>query len=362
MNSSEGEILTGHKSLIPILDNIEEKNNEKKNIGKENKNENKANIINTTINDKNENRIKKVKSRNPSIDLARLIGMYGVVINHILYFGNAFGKYKKYSRQLKIFHIIFFFHNNCFILYFGMYLFLPVINKGISILTKSELKLVVISTIGIFTFWKDFNNDKKDVFSLKGGYSPLWFLTLYLVGAYIGKYKLDLKGIKKFKFYFICGCSYFSSTLLYYKLINNQIIFGNCYFGKKFVELLNRIVTERYDSILKVIQSISVILILMQINYNKYFAKIITILGPHAFGIYLIHNNKYVNSKVISNIFEKDPINGSLFSTIKIVSCRALEICAICIGIDYIRDLFFNILRIRKICNILEKKAIKIFG
>ena len=32
-----------------------------------------------------------------------------------------------------------------FTAYFGMYLYLPVINKGISLLTKSEFKLVVIS-------------------------------------------------------------------------------------------------------------------------------------------------------------------------------------------------------------------------
>lgn len=34
--------------------------------------------------------------------------------------------------------------------YFGMYLFLPLINKGLSLVDKVELTIVLISMIGIF--------------------------------------------------------------------------------------------------------------------------------------------------------------------------------------------------------------------
>jgi surface polysaccharide O-acyltransferase-like enzyme len=47
--------------------------------------------------------------------------------------------------------------------YFGMYLFLPVINKGIESLNKNELKLVVMSILGIFVIWRDYKNTKKDI-------------------------------------------------------------------------------------------------------------------------------------------------------------------------------------------------------
>ena len=56
-----------------------------------------------------------------------------------------------------------------------MYLFLPVINKGVEYLSKIELKLVVMSTIGIFIFWRDFKNPKIDVFYLHSGNSVLCF-------------------------------------------------------------------------------------------------------------------------------------------------------------------------------------------
>ena len=68
--------------------------------------------------------------------------------------------------------------------YFGMYLLLPIINKGICYLNESELQIVVYSTLGIFVFYSDLINQKADVFSLKSGRSTLWFLIFYITGAY----------------------------------------------------------------------------------------------------------------------------------------------------------------------------------
>ena len=89
-----------------------------------------------------------------------------------------------------------------------MYLFLPVINKGISCLTKYELKFVAMSTLAIFVFWRDLNNQKDDVFLMNKGYSTIWLLTLYLTGAYIGKYRTDYYGMKKYYYCFSCSLIY----------------------------------------------------------------------------------------------------------------------------------------------------------
>ena len=193
--------------------------------------------------------------------------MYGIVINHILYHGNGIKKYFKYKKELKFLHSILFWHNNGFALisgivgyktnkysnllylwfyvffysvgihffflifrpktiindniykeffpivfqrywyftsYFGMFLFLPLIIKGITILTEYELKLIIISTVGIFAFWRGIQNPKNDVFNLKGGFTILWLLTFYITGTYIGKYRVDYVGVKKYIFCSIC--------------------------------------------------------------------------------------------------------------------------------------------------------------
>ena len=60
------------------------------------------------------------KKRNPSVDVIRLIGMYIIILNHLLFIGNAFKKYPNYKTQLLILHILTDWHNNGFILISGM--------------------------------------------------------------------------------------------------------------------------------------------------------------------------------------------------------------------------------------------------
>ena len=112
-----------------------------------------------------------------------------------------------------------------FTTYFGMYLFLPVINKGISQLSKYEFRLVIMSTLGIFVLWKDYKNMKPDIFRLNGGKSILWFLTFYLTGAYIGKYRVDYRGFKRYACILICGAIFTITSLLYFKLSIGEYYF-----------------------------------------------------------------------------------------------------------------------------------------
>ena len=143
-----------------------------------------------------------------------------------------------------------------------MCLFLPVINKGVEYLTKSELKLVVISMISIFVFWEDYKNPTEDVFKLHGGMSILWLLIFYIIGAYIGKYRVDYSGYKKYIYCIICILFYTISSFIYFKAAINELNFGNGRYQLEIANMLKRTFTLRYDSLSKVIQSISVCLFL----------------------------------------------------------------------------------------------------
>ena len=172
--------------------------------------------INNNNNKKDNKQIKK--ERNPGIDLIRLLTQYCIVLVHYLGFGNVYKYFYMHERTLRLIQSFIEWHNNAFILisgivgyktskysnllylwlmvvfysvginkyvltykkefhvnqdinklyypmiynlywyytqYFGMYLFLPVINKGISQLSRYEFRLVVMSTLGIFVLWKD---------------------------------------------------------------------------------------------------------------------------------------------------------------------------------------------------------------
>ena len=215
-------------------------------------NYNKMFVLNKIDNDN------KRKIRNPGIDSVRVLGMYAIIVHHILHFSKLFQKYKqykelvlmniscfwhvssyalisgyigyksiKYSNLLYLWICVFFYSigiiylyeyklkaNNgkivfeyyfpvyynkfwYFTKYFGMFLFLPVVNKGIVFLTKYELRIAVIRLILVYVVFKDIIAPYKDTFVMNSGYSVIWLLIYYLTGAYFGKFKTQYNRIEK---------------------------------------------------------------------------------------------------------------------------------------------------------------------
>ena len=189
-------------------------------------------------------------------------------------------------------------------------------------------------------------------------------MTFYIVGSYIGKYRTDYTGIKKFIYCIICLLIFSFSTFLYYKISINELYLGNGYYQKKIVILLKQIIIDGYQyvSLKKIMQAVSITLFFLQIKYNKYLAKIITFLGPIAFGIHLIHINTIVRDNILPSIFNQDSRNLTLYSAVILVLFKALKIAFLCLFIDYFRYLLFKLLRIRNFCIFLEKIAFKVFG
>ena len=359
------------------------------------------------------------KARNPGIDLLRLLTMYCIVLNHFLYHGQGINHFYRYKTELLMIHSYTDWHNDAFILisgivgyktnkysnllylwlqvtfysvgihkyateykkgfhvrqdiekqyyplifsqywyftiYFGTYLYLPLINKGIEYLTKFELRLVIMSSLGILILWRDYKN-RNDMFNFHGGGSIPWFLLFYTIGGYIGKYKVNYNGFKRLILLFIYGSIYLIASHVYFKAcIKKEYDF--IIFDKK-IEIpfeLRKMLNESYDSSLKIIQSISVCLFFLQIPYNKYIGKVISFFGPLAFGIYLIHDNNIIRENVISKLFINEKRNISLNSVLSIILIKALKASLICLFIEYLRHLLFTILRIKKILIFIETK------
>ena len=74
--------------------------------------------------------------------------------------------------------------------------------------------------------------------------------------------------------------------------------------------------SKSLNSLLKITQSISICLFFLQIHYNKYIAKIICFIGPLAFSIYLIHNNKIARDNLLRKALINQPKNISLNSVL----------------------------------------------
>ena len=111
--------------------------------------------------------------------------------------------------------------------YSGMYLFLPIVNKGIAYVNKSEFTICLASMLYIFVVWHDIMNLNYDTFKTNKGYSVLWLLTFYITGAYFGKYKIILFGKEKLCFSLINFLIYISSSFLFYKNYEKKFNLSN---------------------------------------------------------------------------------------------------------------------------------------
>ena len=401
------------------LDNLDTKNSL---LLFKNQNSENFNVVNKKIEKQNIKRTFKI--RNPGIDMIRIVGMFAIVIHHILIHGKVIITFRQYP-ELKLLNIICFWHVSSFALisgivgfktnkysnllylwlcvlfytlgirfilkkfrpqwvkneklihalfpvifskywyftqYFGLYLLLPPINKGISLLTKTELRLLVASTLSFYIIWKDAINPKSNVFSMGGGRSILWLLIFYLTGAYIGKYKVDYQRIKKTFLYFGCVFIFLFSTLLCYKLPQIDMKKINGYLKRQLLLILRNLFITRINSVPMILQAISITLFLMQIKYNKYLSKVITFLGPLTFGIYLFHEHPRIRANVIGGLIKGYDKHMLLKSVIRLTMINGIKIFLIGIIIDYLRHLVFTILRIKKICIFIEKKIYKIIS
>ena len=405
------------KNIISKLSKIKRKKNKKKIKTKTKDNINKIEHLNKST--------KPIKVRDPGVDLIRIITQYNIIIFHLFSNGRIASKYSMYKKQLRLIEIFIFYHDSIFSMisgvvgykstkysnllylwlytlfhldsvllyykkykpqifsqviksnldyfpviserywyftaYFGMYLFLPAINKGIQNLNKSELKLLVMSIIGVFFIWRHYMNPKNDIFRFHGCFSSIWLLTNYLIGAYIGKYRVNYNGIKKYIYCLICLFIYVSLSLFYNKLQYYELYNINGYYKRKIIIILKKIIKDNYDSTLKTIQAICIILFFLQIKYNKYLSKIICFIGPLSFGVYLAHCNPIIIEYEMPRMFNREPYNLDLYSVIKLFTLKGLYIFVLCITFDYLRHIIFTFLRIRKICIFLEKLTFKIF-
>ena len=383
------------------------------------KKRNTASIIKKEIKmHKNKNK----KERNPGVDLLRILGMIDIVAFHItMHLGEQYPRYKneciymeiftqwhisnfgiisgivgyksnKYSNLLYLwlwvlYHSVtihYFFkrfypqkltnipeneyflplisnHYWYFTSYFKMYLFLPLINKGLNYIDKAELIIIILSLYGILFIWKDLKSKERGNFCNDTSVKTL--LSYYLLGAYIGKFVLNQNKDSKRIINIIKNIIYYL-ILIYIFIKSSNITYDSTFYegNNKYKLILKKLFYNTSNSMAMVLQSLSLCLFFTRIKYNKYIGKIITFFGPLAFSVYLIHNHIDVRgSRFLTWLFSKYSSNLTPKYIAINVIYEATKVFVGCIAIDYIRFLIFKLLKVREICVFLEKMVFAIF-
>lgn len=222
--------------------------------------------------------------------------------------------------------------------YFMMYLFVPMMNKFADAANKkvftATIVVILVLTTGSLMI-------KQDGFILNDGYSPIWLMIMYLVGAYMKKFNVGAK-MKKWL-----------ALLLY--VISSLCSFILCVFSKKLLKIMlgNDISYLSYTSPFVVLSAIFLFIFFSKLKFGKKTEKFINYITPAALGVYLIHTHPLVFNKLMKDIAMPLVNHGTaamIFGSI----AMALAIFIICIVIDLLRIQLFRLIRINALCKKLD--------
>ncbi|WP_373756646.1 acyltransferase [Streptococcus ferus] len=167
--------------------------------------------------------------------------------------------------------------------YFGVLVFMPFLNLGLSKLKTKDLKQLVIFAIIFFSVLPALFNTKVDEFSFAKGFSMNWLIVLYIIGAYLRR--LDLKRVFK------------KRTLLLLALSSMTVTF--------FAKFLIGDIWYWYTSpsLLAAALSVFIFFATLDIKADSRLMAVIKFLAPATLGVYLFHLNPLMVRFVIRDGF-----------------------------------------------------------
>lgn len=232
-----------------------------------------------------------------------------------------------------------------FTAYTGMYFLLPFFKSYFNNTPPKKLLSSILTLTLLFCILPTFQ--KSDSLRLDGGYHALWLIYLYIIGAYIKQY-CPLNKTPGF----LWLLSYIAIVLLSWGnlLIKNHYVAMGSTAGS-YINLI------QYTSPTILLAAISLLMFFSKINVGYYFKPIVSAIAPLTFGVYLIHDNKFVRNIVIRNSLQGI---ASERTSVLILSVLLLACCifVVCILFDAVRNKLFQILHIKEIIKIIDKKTV----
>lgn len=226
--------------------------------------------------------------------------------------------------------------------YTGLFAIIPFLNNGIRSCSTKTMKRMFILIIILFSIINIITNN----LALNGGYSFVWLVLLYILGATIKKCNIG-KNLKNYKCIIAIVCLCFITYL--YKIYGLEESIFNLRINK------NLLVSYTSPTILGV--AILYLIIFSKIKFNSFLKKIIKFAAPSAFTVYILNNHRLIWDYVMKNLF----INITDQSIIKIfifITVFSSLFVIFSILIDKIRILLFKKIHIKifidKVDNLLN--------
>ena len=245
-----------------------------------------------------------------------------------------------------------------FTAYFLLFLFLPLIQPGLRTLSKKQIQFCLLSICLLLTVIAPaiaifLEESKKDVLLVKSGYSMLWLLVLYILGAYIKRFDA-FRSIGKLK----SVVGYLSMVLLTWgaKYLSDIITAKNT--DHTFVMNVSAALLKKsvsYCSPTIVLSGLFLFLFFKNLKLPNFLKKLTAFFAPLSFSVYLIHTNPLIWKTFMKKTF----VSFAAFPVPKLIVAvlgSALAIFVGCSLADTVRNGIFKKLKVKKRLSALEDK------
>ncbi len=227
--------------------------------------------------------------------------------------------------------------------YFGMYIFIPLLNI---VIEKAEQKVIKNVIIGTFLMMSVLATVlRTDAYYLNYGYSVFWLCYLYLTGAYIERYKV-FENIKKERLLILyiamVGITCISKA---FPLLDMKYILG---------EPVGRGMLVSYTSPTIVLAGVFLFGFCSKLEFGQSTRKIIAFLAPASLGVYIIHAQPLIWEKLIAGFAAPFIFSNCLIMAGKVL-VSAFLIWFACLIVDKLRIYLFQLIRIKNICQKIDE-------
>jgi len=232
-----------------------------------------------------------------------------------------------------------------FTCYIGMLALSPLINGFVNHADKKTLYIVGAVIFLVFAVYGSYSIHHGDRFRLVNGYSLVWFIPMYALGAIISKTEL----YKKIPVYV-------ALPTLVICFVSTWLVKINSVGADTTLVPLSKSLVN-YVSPTMVLAAIMSVCLFAKIKVNrKFIAWLITFFSSSAFSVYLIHDNNYFRDNIVVGAFKQIGDYQPVMLVLAVIA-NALCIFVACVLIDKIRVLLFKLLHIEKLCDLIQKKC-----
>ncbi len=226
--------------------------------------------------------------------------------------------------------------------YILLLLFIPALNQMVNSLNRGQAYGLLIAITIVFSLWKSiFPNNGLLETGYQQGYGIVWMICIYLFGAILKLYPVQMKTWMLGVFYFLCiTCTFVGNCIC-----RSQHILDD---GNKMFD---------YNQIFILYASVALFMLFIKIDIeNMKIRKIISCITPHTLAVYLITEQfkfKTIVWKIVADLANM----GSRIAGVLISAFGIIIVFIVCVLIDVIRERLFDRLQInQRITKFIDKR------